>query len=125
MLSENGKTNQARVHRLILETFKPKKDMHLLQVNHINGNKLDNRVENLEWCTRSENLLHAYRTGLEQKITGFNHWRHSLSKEQVEDIRLNCKPRVKGKTVKSFSEKYKCSKDTIKRCLRGETYNDN
>jgi len=124
-LSENGITKQKSVHRLILETFNPIPNMENFQVNHINGNKLDNRLENLEWCTRSENLLHAYANGLEKKRNGFNHWRHAFTKEQVEDIRINCKPRIKGKCITDFAKKYNCHVSTIQRCLRGESYNDN
>ena len=50
------KTINKRVHRLVLETFKPIENSELYDVNHINRNKADNRLENLEWCTRSENL---------------------------------------------------------------------
>lgn len=51
------------VHRLVAETWIPNPNNYR-DVNHINGNKDDNRVENLEWVTHSENLRHAYRTGL-------------------------------------------------------------
>lgn len=69
IINGNKKTSRKTVHRLVAESFLggPHPD---LQVNHINGVKDDNRVVNLEWCTGSENVKHAYATGIRKPSGG-------------------------------------------------------
>ncbi len=62
-LSAQGKSRTFFVHRLMGEVFLSNPD-NKLEINHKNGIKTDNRVENLEWVTHAENMEHAYRLGL-------------------------------------------------------------
>lgn len=62
-LSNNGVENTQRVHRLVAKAFIPNPE-DKPQVNHINGNRFDNTIANLEWCTSKENNMHAVQTGL-------------------------------------------------------------
>ena len=64
MSFKNGKSYHLKtVHRLVAESFINGPNP-TLQINHINGQKDDNRVENLEWVTPSQNMLHAYKSNL-------------------------------------------------------------
>jgi hypothetical protein len=70
-----------KLHRLIAEAFIhkiPNKNF----VNHINGIKTDNRIENLEWCTISENNIHSRKLGLTNDV-GYNSVSSKLTKEQI------------------------------------------
>lgn len=62
-LSKNGKIKTLMVHRIVANAFIDN-PLGKKQVNHIDGNKKNNCVENLEWCTNGENQTHAYRIGL-------------------------------------------------------------
>lgn len=65
LYNEKGKSNPKSIHRLVCETFLENKNNYPV-INHINGIKIDNRLENLEFCTQSHNIKEAYRLGLEK-----------------------------------------------------------
>ena len=78
-LSKNGKVKSFRIHVLVAETFIPNPENKPC-VNHIDGNKQNNRVENLEWVSYSENMKHAYKKGLVKNIN------RKLTKEDIDYI---------------------------------------
>lgn len=68
-LRNNGKTKYINIHRLVAQTFIPNPNEYNY-INHIDGNKLNNNVNNLEWCTQSHNAKEAFRIGLHRKYFG-------------------------------------------------------
>ena len=91
-LRKDGKESQKLVHRLVAEAFIANDD-NKPQVNHIDGNKQNNNVKNLEWVTRSENLLHAYR--VLKRTRKFDYMprpsRRRFTKDQIIEIRNSSK----------------------------------
>jgi hypothetical protein len=84
VLQKDGERKHTSIHRIVAQAFICNRE-NKPQVNHINGVKSDNRAKNLEWATSSENIQHAYKTGLSISRTG---QRHHFSKLKKEDIPL-------------------------------------
>ena len=63
-LTKMGITSTCLLHRLLAETFIENLESHKKYINHLDGNKLNNELSNLQWCTASENMKHAYELGL-------------------------------------------------------------
>ena len=105
-----------RVNRLVAKTFIPNPENKPM-TNHKNGIKTDNRVENLEWCTSSENLLHASKNSLNN---GTRHWSSKLTKEQVLEIREKYLPYKH--TLKMLSKEYEISTRNIFAIAKSKYY---
>lgn len=122
-----GKYYKKMVHRLVAETFISRTEENL-QVNHKNGIKTDNRLENLEWCTCRENILHSYRV-LGKKPTdkmikdftirsrGENNPKSKINYDIANKIRAD---RENGSFLKDLSSKYKLSVSQVSQICNGK-----
>jgi hypothetical protein len=116
-LFKNGKQKGFYVHRLVMLTFFGKSD---LQVNHINGIKEDNRLENLEYCTALENTTHAIKEGL-RNHKGENHCKSYLTESEVIEIKTALLNPYWG-INSDLGRKYKTTKYTICDIRKGKTW---
>lgn len=102
---KDGKRHNIKVHRIVAMTFINNPD-NLPEVNHKDGNKANNFVENLEWTTRAQNIRHAFDTGLSAPLCGERNGRHKLTQSDVDEIR---KTYIKGSRVfgsRALAKKY-------------------
>lgn len=113
-LSKDNKSKYKSVHRLVLQAFKGDSD---LDCNHKDGNKSNNYLNNLEYCTESENAIHAYKIGLNKNI-GENHRSSKLTEKIVKNIREN----KFNLTRREFAACYEVSKQTISSIINRETW---
>ena len=104
-----NKNNQNKyfVHRLVALTFIPNPNNYP-QVNHKNGIKNDNRVENLEWCTAKMNVQHAYKTGLKIGKCGCHKGTKNPNNKLSEDevLHILCEKKKDNK-IRDVYEEYK------------------
>lgn len=107
--SEGRKTFQ--VHRLVLMTFNPIDNMENLEVNHIDGDKSNNKLNNLEWCSGSFNVRHSLETGLKTPARGEKVGGNKLTELQVLEI---CERLKNGcESLSQIAQDYGVSKHCI------------
>lgn len=124
-LNKKNEKHNFRIHRLVAESFIPNPDFKP-QVNHKDGNKLNNHFTNLEWCTNGENQIHAFKNGLNyisdnhilaNKNKGLK--RRRLSKEDIIEIK---RLRSVGKTYRFIGEKFGISIKFTEQIIKGKKY---
>lgn len=107
------------IHRLIATHFMDNED-NQRTVNHKNGIKTDNRIENLEWATHSENIKHAYDTGLKVKI-GMMGEKNNQSKLKAIEV-FKIKYMHKDLNNKEVSKIYNVTKENISSIRTGKSW---
>ncbi len=94
-----------------------------LEINHRNGVKTDNRVENLELVTRQENIKHAYATGLASNA-GERHPRAKLTDEQVREIRSTYRRYSRDANARVIADRMGVSRKCVAQVAAGETWTE-
>ena len=118
-----GKCICIRIHRMVAESFIPNPENKPF-VNHIDGNKQNNHVDNLEWVTALENSQHAWSTGLINKnmMTGESRGNISLNRDQVLYIRSVYISRSKEFGCKALALKFGVSRFIISNIINYNTW---
>jgi hypothetical protein len=116
-LSINGKETNITLHRFIAKAFisNPENKPY---INHRDGNKLNNTIDNLEWTTASENQIHAFATGLQKPLLGELHQNSILKESQVLEIRNL----FNTKSTREIAAIYNVSVGCIGNIKRGVTW---
>ena len=118
LIQINGKLKFKRIHRIVANYFISNPE-NKPEVNHIDGDKLNNHISNLEWCTSSENMKHAYRTKLTVASYGALNPMAILDDESVIVIRNRFK---NGDSVRDITNGYPVSIHCIRNIVNGRNW---
>jgi hypothetical protein len=120
-IGSSNKKKVFKIHRAIAETFIPN-PKNKPEVNHKDGNKLNNYMLNLEWSTGSENMQHAAKTGLLHPKRGVDNSWAKLSTEDVDYIREHYIPYDLVYGARALGRKFNVNKNTIVAVAKGVAY---
>lgn len=114
----DSKSKPQRVHRLIAMTWIENPNNYRF-INHIDGDKLNNEIKNLEWCTHLQNMRHAFETGLANN-TGVKNGMSKLNDSKVAEIKSLLKS---GLSQYKIANKFGVSRSAILKIHLGKTWN--
>lgn len=117
----DGKLNTRKVHRLVAQAFIPNPE-NKPQVNHIDGNKLNNDYRNLEWYTNKENANHAIKKGLFSFSAGWNKGISNKKTTEKEVLEIRELRENNNYTFKKLSEMYNMSETNISRIIKRQSW---
>lgn len=107
-LCKNSKHKTFKIHRIVMTHFVLNPN-NFLEVNHIDGVKTNNHIDNLEWCTRSHNEKHAHKIGL-KNFKGKNAPNIKLTEEKIKEIKELLKNKIPQRTI---AKKYDIAPSTV------------
>lgn len=110
-LQANGKKKRVLVHRLVADAFLERPEW-ATEINHKDGCKGNNHVDNLEWSTRSKNAFHAFNSGLHHGMKGEDNSVSKLTEADVIQIKIALKRPYRG-IVRELGRKYKVTPEAI------------
>ncbi len=114
-LSKNGVQNQILIHRLVAPPFISNPENKPF-INHRDGNKKNNNLKNLEWCTASENMTHSFKNGFHGSRKGSLNGNAKLCEEQAKEIRQLY-------ATKNYSQREVASKYNLSQTCIGDIVN--
>ncbi len=121
----NGKYRTLYVHRLVAEHFIPNPENKEI-VNHKDGNKLNNCVDNLEWCTKQENERHAWKKGYKEKIRETSKANIKIARKFINNKIPVIQYDISGNFIKEWDcastvmKEIKIDASAITKCCRGK-----
>lgn len=115
-LCKNNKSIKHSIHRLVMIAFIGPSD---LTVNHKDGDKTNNRLDNLEYVTQLQNSQHAWKSGLKASMEGENHFASKLTEKDVKNIRRLGK---NGMSQMDLSRQYGISQSNVWSILKDKTW---
>ncbi len=120
-LGSRNNYKMIKIHRAVAETFIPNPN-NLPQVNHKDGNKINNRVDNLEWCDNKYNTIHAIDLGLKTFLRKEKHPCSKLTEQDVGFILEHYKPRDPNYGTRGLARRFNVHHETIRQVLNKETW---